>query len=281
MNTPQFTLRLIGSLLLLAGADAQAAEPPADSKPPLWEVGVVGVGLSQLAYPGANQHVSKALPLPFLIYRGEYWRADDEGAGLRAIRTERFELDVSFSGSLGAGGSDKLEAREGMAKLGTLIEFGPVGRWRLNDPKAKDRWTLELPLRAVFDVSHSGAHRGMSFEPELGFEHRVKRGWSYSASLSAYTADRRLGSTFYGVAPSEALPDRAAYSARRGLVAWRLSGALSRDLSTDFKAFGFLRVESVAGAANRASPLVKQTTGATIGLGLAYTWQRSEARAAY
>ena len=40
--------------------------------------------------------------------------------------------------------------------------------------------------------------------------------------------------------------------------------------------FGFVRVDSVAGAANRASPLVRQTTGATAGVGLNWTWMRSE-----
>jgi MipA family protein len=35
----------------------------------------------------------------------------------------------------------------------------------------------------------------------------------------------------------------------------------------------------VAGAANEASPLVRQTSGATAGVGIAYTWRRSAARA--
>jgi outer membrane protein len=43
--------------------------------------------------------------------------------------------------------------------------------------------------------------------------------------------------------------------------------------------FGFARVDSVAGAANRASPLVQQRNGATVGLGVSWTWLRSEARA--
>jgi len=38
-------------------------------------------------------------------------------------------------------------------------------------------------------------------------------------------------------------------------------------------------VDTVHGAANRDSPLVRQTTGATVGLGVSYTWLRSAARA--
>ena len=42
---------------------------------------------------------------------------------------------------------------------------------------------------------------------------------------------------------------------------------------------GPFRVDTVHGAANRDSPLVRQTTGATVGLGVSYTWLRSAARA--
>ena len=53
-----------------------------------------------------------------------------------------------------------------------------------------------------------------------------------------------------------------------------------RDLSPDWRLFGFARVDTVQGAANRDSPLVRQTTGATVGLGVSYTWLRSSSRAA-
>jgi hypothetical protein len=35
----------------------------------------------------------------------------------------------------------------------------------------------------------------------------------------------------------------------------------------------------VNGAANQASPLVQQNTGASMGMVLSYTWKQSEARA--
>jgi len=44
--------------------------------------------------------------------------------------------------------------------------------------------------------------------------------------------------------------------------------------------FGFARLDTVAGAANENSPLVRRSTGASVGLGVAYTWMRSE-RAAF
>jgi MipA family protein len=261
---------------ILVHADDAAAPQPSDL--PLWELGVAAGALSQQAYPGADQQVTRTPVLPYVVYRGKVLRADGEGAGLRAVRTESFELDVSFAGSLSAGGKE-LRAREGMPRLRSLVEFGPVGRWYLNGRGAVDRVTFELPLRGVFEASDLRRHRGMSLEPELGLERRARSGWSYGLSAGLLFGDRRLGATYYTVEPGEVQPDRPAYAARAGLIAWRLKGGVSLQLTPDVRVFAFGRVDSVAGAANRDSPLVRQTTGASVAIGLTYTFARSAARA--
>lgn len=268
--------------LLVAGLSGLAAlahaDEPRPSALPLWEVGAAAGTLWQQAYPGADEHVQRTALLPYVVYRGKVLRADDEGAGLRALRTEDFELDVSFAGSLSSGGKS-LRAREGMARLPTLVEFGPVGCWFLNGRQASQRVTFELPLRGVFEARDLRHHRGMSLEPELSVDHRVRGGWSYGLSAGVLLGDRRLGATYYSVAPGEALSDRPAYDARAGLIAWRLKGGVSRQLTPDLRLFALARIDSVAGAANRDSPLVRRTTGTSIGIGLTYTLKRSEARA--
>jgi MipA family protein len=245
---------------------------------PLWEVGGAAIGVSQQAYPGADEQVKRAIALPYFIYRGEVLRADRETAGLRAFKTPEFEVDVAVAGTFGTRG-DGIDARRGMRELGTLVELGPRLRWNLGAAPGGGRWRAEFPLRAVFDLSDGAANRGLSFEPELVFERQTRGGLRYSTSISAIVADTRLARTFYEVAPSEATDLRPAYAARSGLVAWRLSASASHGWGPDWRVFGFVRVDSVAGAANEASPLVRRTTGATAGLGLAYTWLRSERRA--
>jgi outer membrane protein len=264
----------------LMGVGAQAAEGARQREDlPLWELGVAAGAVSQQAYPGADQQARRALALPYLIYRGKVLRADGDGAGLRAVRTERFELDVSFAGSLSSG-SESLRAREGMARLGTLVEAGPVGRWFLNGRGASDRLSFELPLRGVFEARSPSRHRGLSFEPELSWQRRpTAGGWGYGLSVGALFGDRRLGSTFYGVAPGEVRPDRPAFDARAGLIAWRLGGHAATSLTQDLRLFAFGRVDSLAGATNRDSPLVRRTTGFSYGIGLTYTFKRSPARA--
>ena len=275
-SVPSMKRVLAFSLACVAAVARADAPKPADL--PLWEVGVAAGTLSQQAYPGADEQVRRTPVLPYVIYRGKVLRADDEGAGLRAVRTESFELDVSFAGSLSSGGKS-LRAREGMPRLPTLVEFGPVARWFLNGRGAADRLSFELPLRGVFEARDLRRHRGMSLEPELSLDHRVKGGWSYGLSAGLLIGDDRLGSTYYTVAPGEALPDRPAYEAKAGLIAWRLKGGVSHQLTPDMRVFAFGRVDSVAGAANRDSPLVRRTTGASVGIGLTYTFARSAARA--
>lgn len=267
-------LAALSAALLPTAASAQQ-DPPGL---PLWEIGGAAFGLSQPAYPGAGQHVDRALVLPFVLYRGKYLRADRDTAGLRAVKTDRFELDVGFSGSLGSS-SDDIDARRGMPDLGTLVEFGPRLQWKLGEAPFGGRWRAEVPLRGVFDLSDRMAHRGWALEPKLAYERRGAGGWSYGTSVGALIGDRRLARTLYGVAPVYARADRPAYEASSGLIAWRLQATFSSPASRDWRLFGFARLDSVSGAANRDSPLVRRDAGASIGVGVAYTWLRSERRA--
>jgi len=260
--------------LLLAAPTASRAQEPASAPLPLWEIGAVGLGVSQQAYPGASQQVSRGLALPYLIYRGKYLRADRESLGLRAINTPKFELDVGFAGAFGSR-SDDIEARRGMPDLGTLVEFGPRLKWHLGQGPANGRVRAEFALRGVFDLDDRLRQKGIAFEPKLIYERRASGGWRYGTSVGVVVGNQRLADTFYGVTPAQAIPGRPAYTAASGLIAWRLGANLSHDLTPNLRLFGFARLDSVAGAANRASPLVQKTTGASVGVGLTYTFARS------
>lgn len=267
---------LVFALVASSGALAPLAHAQNQEGPPRWEVGAVGVAVSQQAYPGSDEHLSRLRVLPYGLYRGRWLRADGDTVGLRAARTSQWELDIGAAGSFGGGGDD-IRARRGMPRLGTLVEFGPRLKWRLGDAAADGGWRLTLPLRAVFDLSDNLRHRGWALEPELTRGWRPAQGWRTSMSLGAIVADRELADTFYGVRAAEATALRPAYQARSGLVAWRLSASFNRELNRDWRVFGFVRTDSLAGAANRASPLVRQTTGTTVGLGVSVTLARSSA----
>lgn len=263
-------LVLLPGLRATAHADAAPAPPP----PSRWEAGAFALAVSQQAYPGADEQLQRGLLLPYLVYRGRWLRSDGDTTGLRALRTPTLEFDLGVSGSFG-GGSEEIKARRGMARLGTLVEAGPRLRWNLGPAPLQGRWRATLPVRAVFDLSDALRHRGWAAQPELSYERRARGDWRYSLGLSAIAGDRRLAELYYGVSASQALPDRPAYAARPGLIAWRLQTLFSKPLNSDWRVFGFARLDSVVGAANRASPLVRQTTGASVGLGISYSALRS------
>ncbi len=269
---------LTGGLLLSASALAVAqtagAGAPAAPTLPRWEAGALGLLVSQQAYPGANQQVQRALLLPYIVYRGEVLRADRGTAGLRALQSDAFELDIGASAALGSS-SRSLDARRGMPDLGTLVELGPRLRWTLHRAPDGSRWRLDLPLRSVHDLSDGLQRRGTAFEPELKWQGLVGGQWFVNTGLSAVVVDRSLAQTFYGVTPAQATVSRPAYSAKAGLLTWRMAGAVGWRLSPNWNAFTYARVDSVSGAANEASPLVRQTTGVSAGLGVSYVWQRS------
>ena len=296
-STTLITLGAAMFACLAAHAHAQAQEQPqvqaeqetktaseVPSRPvkeiepqPLWELGISGFALSQQAYPGSEVNINRVLPTPYFLYRGEHFRVDRGGTGYRAIKTPTFEFDIGFAGSFGSG-SDKVTARAGMEKLGTLIEFGPRLKWNISEPDVNGKWRFELPVRGVFDLSHRFDYRGMTVEPEINFDRRSLGGWRYRMGLSAVWGNRQLAQTFYEVTPLQATSIRPAYQAEQGLILWRLSGFVSHAYSNNLRLYGGVRIDSVAGAANESSPLVRRTTSPSILFGMTYTWMRSDRR---
>lgn len=285
MPSPTRLLPILALALATGPALAQVADqatavqnspaPPGDeaAAQPLWEAGLAAFGARSPAYPGAAQRTSNAIVLPYLLYRGRILRAEQGTVGLRAAKTDTMELDIGFAGSFGSAASSN-DARRGLPDIGTLVEFGPRLRWRLG-PAFGGQLGAALPLRGVFDLNERLEYRGLALEPSLSWGTRAA-GFNLGASVGLLIADERLADTFYGVAPAFALPTRPAYTARAGLVATRLTFSLSRRLHRDWVVFGFARLDSVAGAANRASPLVDARTGTAVGLGVSWTFARSE-----
>ena len=255
-------------------AIAQTA-PSTEPAQPLWEIGIGAVAASQPAYPGAATNTNRVVALPFFIYRGEVVRAEQGNVGLRAIKTPRYELDIGFSASLGSSANDVPE-RIGMPDIGTLVEFGPRLKINLGDiSQGRSSVRLDLPLRGVFDLSNSFTNRGVSFEPQLSFDVPLPGGWRGGVGLSALFGTQKLNETFYTVTAAEALANRPAYTAQAGLLSTRASFGASKKLTPDLRVLGFIRLDSTAGSANSNSSLITRNSGASIGVGLAYTFGRS------
>lgn len=266
---------LLATGFLAATLTAQAQ----DGGLPLWEIGAAGGVVSMPAYPASTERSSRALVLPFVIYRGEVLRVDRSAISARVLRSDDYEFDIGFAAALPANSND-IAARSGMPDLGTLVEFGPRLKMTLARPAPGSQVRLEVPVRAVLELNSGVRSQGLSFEPELVYEIRdFNAAWRVSANGSLVFGDRKLNSYFYGVSPQFAIAARPAYEAQAGLIATRLGLSAARDLMPGVRLYGYVRYERYDGAANRASPLFLQSSGTSAGIGLTWTLSRSERRA--
>ena len=259
-----------------ASSDASVdATEPVDSKEPvpLWEIGLVGIAARQAPYPGADKDIGRVRVLPYGLYRGSFLRVDGGGVGLRALKTPRFEWDASGSAAFGSP-SNRVPARHDMPSIGTLVEIGPALKINLGDLVSEHRdpraTRLELPVRAVFDVNDGFARKGWTFEPWLAHTAWTGRTGALVLGGGLLFGDRALNHLYYGVDAPYATSDRPAYEAKAGLVATRVSAGFRQRVAPSVRLVWFASAETVRGAANEASPLVRSRQD--FGFGVSAVW---------
>lgn len=254
------------------------AEPVAATMAPrpLWELGVGVAGLRLPDYRGADHSRYYALPLPYIVYRGQWLRADRDGARALLLDTQQLELDVSVGASVPSRSrnDDPRAARAGMPDLPGTVEIGPnanIGLWR----SGRYKLDLRLPLRAVVSLQRSPQHVGNTFSPNLNLDvANVAGGWHLGVQGGPLWGDRKYHALFYGVDPAYATAQRPAYQAAGGYEGWRALAATSRRVGNVWLG-GFVRYDSLRGAVFEDSPLVRRRSGVSFGFGASWVFATS------
>ena len=277
MNVRTFfaaTLLALGTSLACAvpiepGPDVDAGLNPGGRKP-LWELGLGVAGLRLPDYRGSDQSRSYLLPLPYIVYRGTWLKADRDGARALLFDTQRVKVDVSVAASTPTRSRDNA-AREGMPNLAAVGEIGP----NLNLTLARsieNRWRLDLrlPLRAAVTLQRSPEFIGTTFSPHLNLDLAgVAGGWNLGVLTGPLFADRKYHEHFYGVDAAYATPERAAYRAHGGYAGWQALAATSRRFGNTWVG-AFVRYDNLRGAAFEDSPLVRRHSALTMGFGVSW-----------
>jgi outer membrane scaffolding protein for murein synthesis (MipA/OmpV family) len=277
MNVRTFfaaTLFALGTSLACAvpiepGPDVDAGLNPGSQKP-LWELGLGVAGLRLPDYRGSDQSRSYLLPLPYIVYRGTWLKADRDGARALLFDTQRVKVDVSVAASTPTRSRDNA-AREGMPNLAAVGEIGP----NLNLTLARsieNRWRLDLrlPLRAAVTLQRSPEFIGTTFSPHLNLDLAgVAGGWNLGLLTGPLFADRKYHEHFYGVDAAYATPERAAYRAHGGYAGWQALAATSRRFGNTWVG-AFVRYDSLRGAVFEDSPLVRRHSALTMGFGVSW-----------
>ena len=237
---------------------------------PLWEAGL-GIGATTLPhYRGSDQSRTWVLPVPYLVYRGESLKVDDDRR-IRGLFGDKLELEFSLNGSPPAKNND---ARRGMPDLDATLEIGPALNIALiRSEDAAEKLELRLPVRTVIasDFSHF-RHIGWIFQPNLSLDFKnvlENRGWNLGLQTSLIYTDRRYNQYFYAVDPMFATADRPAFNPSSGYGGTTLLAALSKRFP-NFWVGAFAKWDSVGGAVFADSPLVKTRSNLSGGLGIAW-----------
>jgi outer membrane protein len=248
-----------------------AASPALGEQLPLWEAGV-GIGSARIPhYRGSNQYRTWVLPVPYIVYRGEILKLDENRYRGLFYRSDRAELDISLSGSPPARND---EARRGMPDLDATFEVGPTFNLSLLGSKSSDvELELRVPVRTVIATDLSRyRYTGWVFQPNLDLTVRGIpgfSGWEFGLRGGLIFTDRRYNQYFYAVDPVFATPDRSAYSTGGGYAGPSVTASLSKHFAK-FWVGGFAKWDSVSGAVFEDSPLVKAKTNFTAGFALAW-----------
>jgi outer membrane protein len=270
----------IAAAVLLPWLAAVIANAPARAEQlPLWEAGLGAAVLSFPDYRGSNERQLWLLPFPYVVYRGEYLQADERRMRGIFFKTKRVELDLSFNGSVPVD-SDDNDARRGMPDLDATLEIGPSLNVKLMETaERKTQVELRLPARAVLASDFSYVRQvGWVFQPNISVDVRDPlghAGWKLGLLAGPIFSDRRYHRYFYEVAPAFATAARPAYSPGGGYAGTQLIGALSKRYR-EFWVGGFVKWDTLHGAAFEDSPLVKDRLGFAAGFSIAWVLGESK-----
>ncbi|WP_309637895.1 MipA/OmpV family protein, partial [Methylibium sp.] len=201
--------RTLAALAVALGAgSATAAERP------LWELGLGAGALRLPHYRGSDQSHDWLLPVPYVVYRGEIFKADRDGARAVLFESERVDFDLSVSASAPTRSKDN-EARRGMSDLSPTLEFGP--KINLNLTRGSD-WKLDLraPVRAAFTLDGRPEMVGWTATPSINLDLPGRLGWNLGLQAGPVWGSRRWHAYFYDVPVALATPERPAYRSRGG-----------------------------------------------------------------
>lgn len=256
-------------MLLFAGPPARAAEP-------LWELGLGLGALSLPHYRGADQSHRAVFPVPYIVYRGEIFKSDREGARAELLRTDALKVDLSLAASAPTRSADN-SARAGMASLPPTFELGPKveltlargARWQLD---------LRLPVHAVVTVQRSPRWVGVTSSPFINLD-VPWQGWKFGALTGPVFNSRGVNAQTYEVSVADATPLRPAWAARGGYAGWRGLVAVSRQ-DGQFWWGAFVRVDSLSHTAMQDSPLLRSHSNVSAGLAMTWVFAQSSAQSA-
>jgi outer membrane scaffolding protein for murein synthesis (MipA/OmpV family) len=261
----------IAGMILCAALFLGLSRPASAETVPQWELGAGVVGLLMPDYRGSDEDRLYLLPVPYIIYRLEWIKADRTGIRSKLLNWEQAEINLSLSATPPVRSKNN-RAREGMSDLKPMIELGPtldIHLWRGGGRRFK--LDVRTPVRAAFTVESHPRDAGVNLSPSLNFDVDGIGGrpWQLGMLAGPLFATGRQHRYYYGVSESDARPDRPAFDAHGGYAGLQFLVALSRRFEKAW--FGaYARYDTLRGAVFEDSPLVRRRYYVSAGFAVAW-----------
>ncbi len=259
-------MRLPAALLIsaLLAATAQAKEEP------LLEFGLGAGAIAFQDYRGSDTTHAYPLPVPYLVYRGDFLKADRDGVRGTLFNQDWVELNLSGNATTPVKNDRE---RSGMPDLQSTVELGPsLNLHLLRSEDSHVKFDLRMPLRAAITVESPPKYIGFTFTPQFALDvvdPLGARGWNAGVLAGPLFADRRYHDYFYSVAPRYALVSRPQYQATGGYAGTAAITALSKRFAK-YWVGAYVRYDTLSGAAFADSPLVRRSSYWSAGVGFAW-----------
>jgi len=257
--------------IAFAAAIAASFNVHAEQKP-LWEA---GLGIGALRFPdyrGSDEAQVFPVPVPYFVYRGEFLKADRDGVRGELFNRKYAELSISANATIPVRSEDNV-ARRGMRDLKPTVELGPsfdLHVWRSPDERMK--LDVVMPLRGPITVESSPRSIGVVFAPRVNLDIADVAGytgWNFGVGAGPIFADDKFHDYFYSVTARDVRPGRPEYDAGGGYSGAHFIVSLSKRFPR-YWVGGYVRYDTLAGAAFVDSPLVKQQNYLAGGFGIAW-----------
>ena len=268
-----FAVVSFSTTLLVVG---QAHAESAPNTPPKLSLGL-GVAVIQFpAYRGSDQSGALVLPIPYVEYRGDFFKADREGVRGSLFNSERTELSFSASGSPPSK-SEGIERRQGMPDLKPSLEVGPQLSLLLSPPQDKSvTLKLRLPLRQAVTLGGKPENAGVTFSPNLNWDFANPWGMAgvnLGLVVGPIFTSKKQNDYFYTISSQYATSARPAYEARSGYAGSQFLVSLSQKIG-DAWLGSYIRYDSLRGAVFEKSPLVAKRDYLTAGFAVSYVFAK-------
>lgn len=256
-------------LLCAAGSGAMAQETAL----PLWELGVGAVARGSTEYPGADDYTATLTPVPYIRYRGNFLElGGDDALRLVPIRTERFELGLSFDSSARVV-NRVTPVGAVLPDLDRSVEFGPELIFRLWEQPTLFGYGLPghleaiLQTRWVYSTDGSIDWEGTLYRPALRYRQygTLGAGSRIQIGLGPIWTTEGLQDFYYQV------PGTGGYDADGGYLGTELRASVRFPVTDRLQVVGGAAATYLGGAVNQDSPLMRSDWDAMAFVGLRYS----------